>query len=218
MKKITLLLLFVGTTINAQVTKEISADWTSFSQRLTVESKLKKKFKVEAWVKVLTEDKLAWAGVWARVDNKDKELGFFDNMNNRPIKSNTWETYVVEGTIDSNSEVLNFGGLCLYNGKFYFDNFKLYIENDKGVLELVKMSNNSFEEQVKNGLIPKWDNGTSKEKIVKVKEYEITSIDDKVDGKFSLLLEGKGIKSKEKGKIVSLEASNRHYDFYAGKS
>ncbi len=209
MKKIILLLvLFVYTTSNAQKEKEISREWTSITQALTVESKTTKKFKVEASVKVVTEDKLAWAGVWARVDTKNDEDGFFDNMGNRPIKSNEWQTYAVEGTINENSATLNFGGLCLYNGEFFFDNFKLFIENDKGELELVPMSNTSFEEKLKDGLIPKWNQGVSKGKNIKIKEFKTSLSDDKVDGKYALLIEGKGIKSKQKGTIGSVEGAS----------
>jgi hypothetical protein len=206
MKKIILLLLSIS--VNAQTTKIISRDWTAFTQTLSIESKTKKKFKVEASVKVITQDKNAGAGLWARVDTKNEEDGFFDNMSDRPIKSDTWQSYVIEGTIDSNSKSLNFGGICQYNGQFYFDHFKLYIENDKGILEFVEMYNSSFEEKVKSGLIPKWSQGISKDKIISVKEYQITSSEDKVEGKYALLLEGKGIKSKDKGKITKVEGAS----------
>jgi Protein of unknown function (DUF664) len=129
-------------------------------------------------------------------------------MRDRPIKSNVWQLYSVEGTIDANSKSLNYGGICTYNGQFYFDNFKLYIENDKGVLELVPMYNSSFEEKVTNGAIPKWSLGISKDRIDKIKEFEITSSDDKVEGKYALLVEGKGIKSKDKGKIGKVEGAS----------
>jgi Protein of unknown function (DUF664) len=209
MKKIILLVvLSLYSIVNAQQAKLISRDWTSFTQTLAIESKSKKKFKVEASVKLVTNDKLAWAGVWARVDTKNEEDGFFDNMRDRPIKSNVWQTYLVEGTIDANSKSLNFGGICLNNGQFYFDSFKLFIENDKGVLELVEMYNSSFEEKVTNDIIPKWSQGIAKDKVVKVKEYNVTTSADKVDGKYALLIEGKGIKSKEKGKIGSVEGAS----------
>jgi Protein of unknown function (DUF664) len=207
-KYILLTLLLICSAVYSQSTKVISSDWNAFAQVLNVASKTKKKFKVEASVKVITEDKLASAGVWARVDNKNEEKGFFDNMQDRPIKSNTWQMYAVEGTIDANSKSLNFGGLCEYNGLFYFDNFKLYIENDKGILELVAIRNGSFDEKVSNGSITAWSLGISKDKTVKVKEFEISSSDDKVAGKYSLLVEGKGIKSKDVGKIGNVEGAS----------
>lgn len=209
MKKINLLpVLLLAATANAQAVKEISRDWTSFSQSMSIVSKTPKKFKVEASVKLVTDDKNATAAIWARVDNKDNETGFFDNMDDRPVTSNTWQTYSVEGTIDSNSKTLNFGGLCQYNGQFYFDNFRLYIENDKGVLESVAPFNAGFEDKVKNGVIPKWNQGVTKDQVVKVKEYEVTSTEDKTDGKYAVMLIGKGIKFKEFGKIGGIEGAS----------
>ncbi|WP_299890219.1 DinB family protein [uncultured Lacinutrix sp.] len=199
-------LLSIATHAQKEV-KEISRDWTSFSQFLDIESKTKKKFKVIASVKVDTEDKQAWAGVWARVDNKE-ETGFFDNMGDRPVKINEWKSYTVEGVIDENSKRLNFGGLCLMNGKFYFDNYKLFIENDKGVLEEVPVDNFSFETSFSNNVIPKWNQGISKGKTVKVKEYKVTTTADAVEGNSALLIEGSGIKPTSDGTIGNVEGAS----------
>lgn len=186
----------IGFTINGQSVTEVSQDWTSFSQFLEIKSDTQKKFKVVASVKVETDDEGAWAGVWARVDNDNDEQGFFDNMGDRPIKSNTWQSYTVEGTIGKNSSRLNFGGLCISNGKFYFDNFQLFIENNAGVFESVKVDNASFESIVNSDVIPKWSQGVSKEKIVKVKEFNVSSNPDSIDGEYSLLFTGSGIKEQ----------------------
>ena len=166
----------IGFTINGQSVTEVSQDWTSFSQFLEIKSDTQKKFKVVASVKVETDDEGAWAGVWARVDNDNDEQGFFDNMGDRPIKSNTWQSYTVEGTIGKNSSRLNFGGVCISNGKFYFDNFQLFIENNAGVFESVKVDNASFESIVNSDVIPKWSQGVSKEKIVKVKANNVVDL------------------------------------------
>ncbi|TDW50348.1 hypothetical protein EV144_102787 [Flavobacterium sp. 270] len=137
MNKIITLCLFLSfTLIQAQTQKVISSDWTSFNQTIDIQTKVKKKFKVIASVKLETTEPKSWAGVWARVDTKNEEEGFFDNMQDRPIKSKEWNSYTIEGTIDENSKSLSFGGLCLFNGKFYFDKFELLIENEKGVLNL----------------------------------------------------------------------------------
>ncbi len=59
-------------------------------------------------------------------------MGFFDNMSDRPNKKNSnWKTYSIKGNLDSNAERLIFGGICYGNGNFYFDDFKLFIENPK---------------------------------------------------------------------------------------
>jgi hypothetical protein len=134
-KLIYILLFFSFTKTDAQNETTISRDWTSFHQSIFLQTKVKKKFKVIAFVKVETDDPNAWAGVWARVDTKTGENSFFDNMSDRPVNSKVWQSYIVEGTIDENSNVLNFGGLCQSNGKFYFDKFELFIENEKQVFE-----------------------------------------------------------------------------------
>ena len=206
MKKTFLIIgLLIQFALHAQDTKVVSSTWTSFTQSINVESKTEKKFKIEASVKAVIADEHAWAGVWARVDKKDGGYGFFDNMGDRPINTDTWQTYAVEGTFDATSKSINFGGLCEYNGKFYFDDFKLYIENDKGVLELVKISNGDFEKKVENGTVPRWSFGVSKGKSIKVKEFDVTSTTDKAEGKLALLVEGKGIVFKDSYKIKPME-------------
>ncbi|MBF4467552.1 DinB family protein [Flavobacterium sp. LC2016-12] len=210
MKKITGLLLFLSFVFaEAQTEKTVSSDWTSFNQTIDIQTAVKKKFRVIASVRVETSEPLAWAGVWARVDTKSEdEDGFFDNMSDRPIKTKEWQSYTVEGTIDKNSKSLSFGGLCLYNGKFYFDKFELLIENDKGVFEPLTVLNSSFETPVKNGDIPKWSLGTRKNAVVRAKEYKITSDKSAVDGNYGLLLEGSGIKAKETGRLGNVDGAS----------
>lgn len=202
-----LLFLFFSIS-NAQTQKNISSQWMAFCQKIDIQTPVKKKFKVIASVKVDSNDPKAWAGVFARVFNKNDEEGFSDNMYDRPIKSKEWQTYTVEGTIDENSEKLFFGGVSEANGKFYFDKYQLFIENAKGIFEPVTILNSSFETLATNTDIPKWNLGGSKQKNVKVKEFKISSDKSSVDGKYSLLLEGSGIVIKETGKIGNVEGAS----------
>ncbi|MBS7256669.1 DinB family protein [Flavobacterium branchiicola] len=209
MKKliIPLLLLFFSGTY-AQTQKNISSVWMAFCQSIEIQTPVKKKFRVIASAKVESNDPKAWSGVLARVLNKNEEEGFLDNMNDRPIKSNEWQSYTIEGTIDENSKTLFFGGIAEANGKFYFDKFQLFIENAKGAFEPVTILNPSFETPVTNTDIPKWNLGGSRQKNVKVKEYTISPNKSSVDGKYSLLLEGSGIVIKETGKIGNVEGAS----------
>ncbi|TCN61328.1 DUF664 domain-containing protein [Flavobacterium circumlabens] len=209
MRKFTMLLLFLSfVSVQGQAPRVISSDWMGFSQTIDIQTPAKKKFKLIASAKVETAEPKAWAGIWARVNNKNDEVGFFDNMGDRPIKSKDWQSYTVEGTIDENSKTLTFGGLSSYNGKFYFDKFQLFIENAKGVFEPVTLLNSGFETPVNNGDIPKWNLGTSKAKLVKVKEYKVSSDKSAADGKNALVLEGTGIIIKETGKIGNVEGAS----------
>jgi hypothetical protein len=195
MKKI-LPLLFVLTTnlcANGQV-KEISRNWTAFVQSADASFLKKKvKFKVTASAKVVTEDSTCWAGIWARVDNKNGEVGFFDNMRNHPIRTSEWNTYTLEGVMDENADKINFGGLCMNNGKFFFDNVEFYVENDKGKFQKANVNNPGFEATAVKNSIPGWTEGTKPESPVRIKEFTMTSSADRAQGNFSLMVEGKGI-------------------------
>ncbi len=196
MKKIVtvLLVILISVSINAQSVKEFSREWTSLSQVIDAETDSIKKFKVVAFARVETTDKDAWSGIWARVDNKpDQGRGFFDNMGDRPITSNEWKAYEVEGVINSQSDKINFGVICSYNGKFFFDKFEVYLEDDNGEFKLQEIENSSFEEPVTNSIVNGWSQGISKGETYKIKEFNLTSNTNAVDGDYSILIEGKGI-------------------------
>ncbi|WP_299899861.1 hypothetical protein [uncultured Aquimarina sp.] len=205
MKKLITLfvLLFICLFANSQEIKKISRNWSSFSQSIEVATDSVRKFKVVAYVKVETDDDKARAGVWARVDNKPKQgRGFFDNMSNSPIKSNSWNSYTLQGILDNKSEKLVFGGLFYNNGTFFFDKFELYIEDDQGEFQSVDIKNAGFETKTTDRTIPEWTPGIGRGEITMVREFTFTSSTDSVDGKYSLAIEGKGI-SKSTGSIES---------------
>lgn len=199
-----LLLIFVFALNTQTLLSQTSRDWTSFSQKMEIQSDTEKKFKLVASVKVESDDEKAWAGVWARVDNKPEEgRGFFDNMGDRPITSNEWASYTIVGTIDAKSDNLNFGGICLMNGKFYFDTFELFIEDENGEFQPIELDNPSFENKVVDNVIPDWSNGIGKGEAASIKEFTFNSSEDAVDGAYSMLVEGSGI-NKDTGSIEPL--------------
>lgn len=175
--------------------KEVSSDWTSFTQSISITSKNTKKFKLTGSIKVISKDSLAWAGLWARVDNKNGETGFFDNMWGRKIQSSKWKNYNIEGEINSNSQTLFFGGLCMNNGDFYFDDIHLYIEDTKGDYKEVAINNPGFEKSIHLKKMDGWHEGTSN-KTTHVKEFEISSNKDAKKGKLCLLIKGRKIKAR----------------------
>ncbi len=200
LKNLSFSLLMVASylSIGQETNKEISREWVSFSQFIEITTDKELKFKLVGSLKIEDSNEHTFGGLWARVDNRGEEMGFFDNMQNSPEKvSDIWADYEIIGTIDENSKTLNFGGLCLYNGKFYFDNIRLYIEDETGEYQPVNIENNSFESKVKGYNIPKWSLGISKGKIVKVKEFEITQSKDSSLGSNSLLIMGSNIPDPE---------------------
>jgi C-terminal processing protease CtpA/Prc len=84
-----------------------------------------KEFRLTASVKMLEGP--CQAHLWARVDKPNQKIGFFDNMNNRPITSHEWKTYEINGTIDSDAENLTFGCFLKRTGKLQLDNLSVSI-------------------------------------------------------------------------------------------
>ncbi len=64
-------------------------------------------------------------GLWFRVDKADGSIGFFDNMRDRPISENEWQTYTVEGTVDPSAARITIGILVLGEGEVWLDNVEL---------------------------------------------------------------------------------------------
>jgi len=175
--------------ITAQ-TKKVSRNWTSFVQAIHVKTDKKTKFKLEGWVKVIghQQDSTVKAGLWARVDTNTEERGFFDNMNDRPIISDQWQQYKIEGDIGANASSINFGGICYNNGTFYFDEVQLFIQDDMGKYQSIGILNNGFES---NDISQGWNQGIQPNTIVTVKEFTYGITNEYKTGKQSLLIKGK---------------------------
>ncbi|TXE07813.1 peptidase S41 [Gelidibacter salicanalis] len=102
-----------------------------------------KKIKYTAWVK-LKDGSQGTGHLWLRVDKPNKKMGFFDNMGNRPIKSNTWEQYEIIGEVDALASGLFLGSFLIGKGSLYVDDVHLYYENEGEWIE-IPIVNNNFE-------------------------------------------------------------------------
>ncbi len=181
-------------------------DWTAFSQKIDITTAKKIKFKLTAKVKVISDDENGKAGLWVRVDNKNKKTGFFENMNNRPITSSTWDTYTIEGTLDKKSMQIYFGGLVYGNGDFVFDDFKLSIENAKTKeFEPMFIDNSDFEKETIRNKIPGWPMSISEGNDEAVKGFSTTIFTDQLTKNNSLMITGEGIKKDQRNYIGPLE-------------
>jgi uncharacterized damage-inducible protein DinB len=181
-----LLLLFCFLVLSQ---KKTSRNWSSFVQSIQVNTDKKVKFKLVASVKANCEHNGSKAGLWVRVDNKAGATGFFENsVYNKPIVNNEWGEYSVEGYIDEDSESINFGGIAMFNGLYYFDDFKLYTENKNGKYELLNIENSSFEITKKDNVHQNWVQGVRVFKPVSIKQFEYSLSKDRTHGKRSLLI------------------------------
>ncbi|MEO6583281.1 MAG: alpha/beta hydrolase, partial [Ferruginibacter sp.] len=174
-----------------------------------------KKFRLEAAVKTKLQDKNAFAALWFRVDKANKKMGFFNNMFDKPIRSDKWSTYSISGKIDKDAAYLNFGGLYYNKGLFYFDDFKFFIEDQAGIMKEVDLPNGGFEgdtTQFKNT----WHVATTKF------GYKVSlTTKDFYQGKASCLVDGTNItkgneygSNDSAGNFALVNGINIYYETY----
>ncbi len=84
--------------------------------------------------------------LWVRVDKTNGATGFFDNMNDRPVKSKEWATYEINGTIDTNARSIYFGIMLGDKGVLQFDDLSFTVKDGDVWKELYT---NSFTESDK---------------------------------------------------------------------
>src|SRR5690554_7768601 len=79
-----------------------------------------------------------------RVDKSDKTLGFFENMDANPIKSNEWKQYEIAGKIDDLASTIYIGTFIKGKGTLFLDDFHLSYKEDNKWIE-IPIKNNDFE-------------------------------------------------------------------------
>ncbi len=77
-----------------------------------------KTVRLRAFVRV---EPAARAQMWLRVDLPDKQLGFFDDMGDRPITSPQWASYEIAGAVASNAESVSIGVRSYGQGSVWID-------------------------------------------------------------------------------------------------
>lgn len=85
------------------------------------------------------------ARLWLRVDLPDRKMGFFDNMDARPVQSPQWSRYEIVGDVAANATTINFGTMLLGSGKACFDDVKLEVEKE-GRWEAVPLPDPGYEQ------------------------------------------------------------------------
>lgn len=86
--------------------------------------------RMRAAVRVEPEDQDDRAQLWFRVDRPGGELGFFDNMDDRPIRSGEWAHYEITGEIAHDAVIIYYGLLLISKGDAWLDDLSIEIMED----------------------------------------------------------------------------------------
>lgn len=76
---------------------------------------------------VRVEGTTAAAAMWMRVDRPNRAIGFFDNMQDRRIRSAEWAYYEITGDIANDAEALNIGMMLQQEGSAWLDDVTVEI-------------------------------------------------------------------------------------------
>ena len=93
--------------------------------------------------------------LWLRVDRPGGKMGFFDNMEDRPILSRAWNHYEITGKVDSDAVRIMFG--CLLNGlgKIWLDDVHM-LSGEGNQREEIKLANPDFENDSVGAIPQDW--------------------------------------------------------------
>jgi len=72
------------------------------------------------------------AQLWVRVDRKGGQVGFFDNMGDRPIAEATWRDYEIIGDVAKDAEGIALGLMLIGNGQAWLDAVRFEIAGKIG--------------------------------------------------------------------------------------
>jgi C-terminal processing protease CtpA/Prc len=105
-----------------------------------------KKIKLKAFVKTKVRGTGNRAQLWMRVDRPGGTMGFFDNMLDRPIHTENWKEYTIEGHVADDAVTIFFGGILAGRGEAWFDEFQISVLDEGGQWQSLKIDNPGFED------------------------------------------------------------------------
>jgi len=215
MKKLITLSLILFSCFAFSQSKSIVSTWSSLVQSVNVENMQNWKFRVSA--KIRKENgKNAKCAIWARVDDTDNKLGFFENQAYSNIKvTSEWNSFEIKGTVSPEGKILNIGAFVEDNGDFYFDDFKLEVLNPKTAKWTnIPLKNAGFEENLASE--KSWVEGIGRNKIVHAKNFTLSTSDNKpFSGKKALLIKGENIiGNMPHGKFADVNGIKMYYETY----
>jgi hypothetical protein len=119
------------------------------SQTISADSLRGRAIRMRGLVRIANANASGWAGLWLRVD-RSQAVGFFDNMENRPVRDTTWREYVIEGSIAADATQIVFGALGVGGMSLDVDAIELSVRRNGGEWTPLAVRDAGFEEDEKS--------------------------------------------------------------------
>ena len=136
--------LYKSVRVNLERKVETPNGFGGIGAQLDAKPYLGKKLKLTGKAKLAPESKGS-GHLWMRVDNEDKSPGFFNNMQDSPIRNAQWATYSFEGNVGENAKSIYVGGFLQGEGAFFMDELELAYQDD-GQWIPIPVKNGAFED------------------------------------------------------------------------
>lgn len=141
--------LYKSVRVNALQKVENPDSFGGIGTQLNAKPYLGKKLRLTGKAKLAAES-TGSGHLWLRVDNKDKTTGFFNNMDDSPIRNSNWATYSFEGKVGQSADGITLGGFLKGEGSLFLDELELSYE-DNGTWHPIEITNSTFEDSDLSG-------------------------------------------------------------------
>ncbi|MGH1387151.1 alpha/beta fold hydrolase [Kordia sp.] len=213
MKKVSFIYSFLIVISLLYTQKSIAQSYGYLNQKVDVSAHQNKAFKFSGNIRKDFFNGNSSTYLYLTLSNGSTEdsLLLYKSTENMPVTED-WKTFTITGKIDSTATSLLFGMLCINYGKFFFDDFKLEVQDEDGVWEEISVINPGFED-VADSNQPIWGN-TNMDSNKKFSTEIITN--NPKSGKYCLKIQIKGSYggNDENGDFVDVNGVKLYYETY----
>ncbi len=125
-----------------------------------------KTIRLRGLVRATSREATAGAALWLRVDRPSQQMGFFDNMNNRPIRDSDWKEYAIEGPVAEDATSVAFGVMASGAVTADFETIGLAVRGADGSWTPMAVDDGGFEAATDAGSGGWTRAGTSKTVVI----------------------------------------------------
>jgi hypothetical protein len=104
-----------------------------------------KTIRLRGLVRATSRNATAGAALWLRVDRPNQQMGFFDNMGNRPIRDPDWKEYAIEGLVAEDATNVAFGVMASGDVTADFETITLAVRGADGSWTPMAVDDGGFE-------------------------------------------------------------------------
>jgi hypothetical protein len=95
--------------------------FSSLSQSFSAAAYRGRSVRLGAWLRLESADPEDRAQMWLSVDRENRQQGFFDNMDDRPIRSSEWTYIEITGPVAPDARFINIGVMSVGRGRVWVD-------------------------------------------------------------------------------------------------